>query len=226
MFLSSTAVDDLPLAENDLLSLAQSLAVRLPDEAQDIVEGERGAGLGAQGVGEGREDGLDPGGELGGGDVLLHPAVGILHLRAVEVVDDFDGLRGRILEALSRRLLGAAAARAGGDEEGEVARIGRLSDLIVTSRPHESQNAPYVVLLETALFETGRPVLVAAAETPSSIGERVVVVGGAAIRRASLLASRESRWRAKSSRPRIGLSNLLRKPKCLHSTTSASCYEF
>ena len=30
-------VDDLPLAENDLLRLAQSLAVRLPDEADDIV---------------------------------------------------------------------------------------------------------------------------------------------------------------------------------------------
>jgi aminopeptidase N len=34
----SMAVDDLPLAEDDLLGLAQTLAVRLPDEAKDIVE--------------------------------------------------------------------------------------------------------------------------------------------------------------------------------------------
>ena len=34
----SMSVDDLPLAENDLIGIAQSLAVRLPDEARDIVE--------------------------------------------------------------------------------------------------------------------------------------------------------------------------------------------
>ena len=34
----TTPVDDLPLAENDLIRIAQSLAVRLPDAAQEIVE--------------------------------------------------------------------------------------------------------------------------------------------------------------------------------------------
>ena len=34
----ATSVEKLTLAENDLISMAQSLAVRLPDEAQDIVD--------------------------------------------------------------------------------------------------------------------------------------------------------------------------------------------
>ena len=34
----ATSVDDLPLAENDLIGIAQSLAVRLPGSAQEIVE--------------------------------------------------------------------------------------------------------------------------------------------------------------------------------------------
>jgi aminopeptidase N len=34
----ATSVDELSLAENDLINIAQSLAVRLPDEAKDIVE--------------------------------------------------------------------------------------------------------------------------------------------------------------------------------------------
>jgi len=60
--------------------------------------------------------------------------------------------------------------------EGQVVGdYGRLFDLIVIGRNFGQPWIDWSVMCEAALFETGRPVLVAAAETPSSIGERVVV---------------------------------------------------
>ena len=60
--------------------------------------------------------------------------------------------------------------------EGQViGDYGRLFDLIVIGRNFGQPWIDWSVMCEAALFETGRPVLVAASETPSSIGERVVV---------------------------------------------------
>lgn len=60
--------------------------------------------------------------------------------------------------------------------EGQVVGdYGRLFDLIIIGRNFGQPWIDWSVMCEAALFETGRPVLVAAAETPSSIGERVVV---------------------------------------------------
>lgn len=60
--------------------------------------------------------------------------------------------------------------------EGQVVGdYGRLFDLIVIGRNFGQPWIDWSVMCEAALFETGRPVLVAAAETPSSIGGRVVV---------------------------------------------------
>lgn len=60
--------------------------------------------------------------------------------------------------------------------EGQVVGdYGRLFDLIVIGRNFGQPWIDWSVMCEAALFETGRPVLVAAAQTPSSIGERVVV---------------------------------------------------
>ncbi len=61
-------------------------------------------------------------------------------------------------------------------QEGQViGDYGRLFDLIVIGRNFGQPWIDWSVMCEAALFETGRPVLVAASETPSSIGERVVV---------------------------------------------------
>jgi nucleotide-binding universal stress UspA family protein len=46
-----------------------------------------------------------------------------------------------------------------GYESEVVARLGRLSDLIVIARPSQHSTIVSVMALETALFETGRPVL-------------------------------------------------------------------
>lgn len=60
--------------------------------------------------------------------------------------------------------------------EGQVVGdYGRLFDLVVIGRNFGQPWIDWSVMCEAALFETGRPVLVAAAETPSTIGERVVV---------------------------------------------------
>jgi len=52
---------------------------------------------------------------------------------------------------------------------------GRLFDLIVIGRNFGQPWIDWSVMCEAALFETGRPVLVAGSQTPSSIGERIVV---------------------------------------------------
>jgi len=60
--------------------------------------------------------------------------------------------------------------------EGQViGDYGRLFDLIVIGRNFGQPWIDWSVMCEAALFETGRPVLVAASETPASIGDRIVV---------------------------------------------------
>ncbi len=52
---------------------------------------------------------------------------------------------------------------------------GRIFDLTVVGRPVRNQATPSMGLLEAALFETGRPVLVAPPTVPTSAGENVVI---------------------------------------------------
>jgi len=60
--------------------------------------------------------------------------------------------------------------------EGQVVGdYGRLFDLIVIGRNFGQPWIDWSVMCEAALFETGRPVLVAASQIPSTIGERIVV---------------------------------------------------
>ncbi len=62
-----------------------------------------------------------------------------------------------------------------GREEEHVAVRGRLADLIVVNRPTPGQNAAPSATLQTALRETGRPVLVVPPEPSSELG-RVVAI--------------------------------------------------
>ncbi|GMQ96325.1 MAG: universal stress protein [Gammaproteobacteria bacterium] len=62
-----------------------------------------------------------------------------------------------------------------GMEDQIIGDYGRLFDLIVIGRNFGQPWIDWGVMCEAALFETGRPVLVAASQTPSSVGERVVV---------------------------------------------------
>jgi nucleotide-binding universal stress UspA family protein len=62
-----------------------------------------------------------------------------------------------------------------GDEAEIVGRHGRLFDLIVVGRPEGSMSRRWREIREAALFETGRPMLLAPIETPPTIGRSVVI---------------------------------------------------
>ena len=59
--------------------------------------------------------------------------------------------------------------------QAEIGSYGRVFDLIVVGRPVRDQVAPSVAALESALFDSGRPVLVAAPAKPETIGNHVVI---------------------------------------------------
>ena len=52
---------------------------------------------------------------------------------------------------------------------------GRIFDLVVVGRPLPDAVAPSMAALETALFETGRPLLIAPPTPPERLGENIVV---------------------------------------------------
>lgn len=62
-----------------------------------------------------------------------------------------------------------------GREAGEVAQRGRLFDMTVLARPGEEEGSAAAVTLEAALFETGRPILIAPPEAPASFPKHVVL---------------------------------------------------
>ena len=62
-----------------------------------------------------------------------------------------------------------------GPEPVVLAAAGRLADLTVLSRPDKSMDGQMAASLDAALFDTGRPVLVAAPALPASFAKRVAV---------------------------------------------------
>lgn len=65
--------------------------------------------------------------------------------------------------------------RPSGETDAFVGSYGRLFDLIVLGRPGRAPHHPRMAPLEAALFETGHPVLIAPAASPSEIGRNVLV---------------------------------------------------
>ncbi len=65
-----------------------------------------------------------------------------------------------------------AAAPNGNDFAGS---YGRVFDIIVLARPGEEWQSPSMVTLESALFESGRPVLIAPPTSPSSLGTNILI---------------------------------------------------
>jgi nucleotide-binding universal stress UspA family protein len=56
-----------------------------------------------------------------------------------------------------------------------VGSYGRVCDMIVLARPGEEWQSPSMVTLESALFESGRPVLIAPPTSPQSLGRNILV---------------------------------------------------
>jgi nucleotide-binding universal stress UspA family protein len=61
----------------------------------------------------------------------------------------------------------------GGDDF--VGSYGRVFDLIVLGRPAKGRQGPRMATLESALFESGRPVLLAPPAPPRSIGDKILI---------------------------------------------------
>ncbi len=78
-----------------------------------------------------------------------------------------------------------------GEVRGSLAVRGRLADLIVTARPLPAANADRPLMLEVALRETGRPVLICSKTTSETFGRRVAVAwnGSAEASRAVAMAT-------------------------------------
>ena len=74
-----------------------------------------------------------------------------------------------------------------GEEAEIVGRHGRVFDLIVVSRPQASAGR-WHDLREAALFETGRPVLLAPIETPPALGRTIVIAWNGSTESARTLA--------------------------------------
>jgi nucleotide-binding universal stress UspA family protein len=56
-----------------------------------------------------------------------------------------------------------------------VGSYGRLFDMIVLARPGPEWQSPSMITLESALFESGRPVLIAPPAAPRSLGSNVLI---------------------------------------------------
>jgi nucleotide-binding universal stress UspA family protein len=62
-----------------------------------------------------------------------------------------------------------------GQEEEVLALAGRLTDMLVVARPMPESDAPSVMTLNAALLESGRPLLLAPPNLPSSVGKNIAV---------------------------------------------------
>lgn len=69
-----------------------------------------------------------------------------------------------------------------------IGQHGRLFDVIVIGRSQPSSEARWHDIRDAALFETGRPVLLAPADTPSTVGSRIVVAWNGSTESARTLA--------------------------------------
>ncbi len=98
--------------------------------------------------------------------------------RAREARELFDQIHGESGLPLASDPAAEGASVSWADVDGraeeEMARRGRLADLIVLGRPSQQPDTDATMILNAALFETGRPVLVAPV-TVGPFGRRVAV---------------------------------------------------
>jgi nucleotide-binding universal stress UspA family protein len=69
-----------------------------------------------------------------------------------------------------------------------VGSYGRVFDMIVLARPGPEWQSPSMITLESALFESGRPVLIAPPASPRSLGTNVLVAWNCSTEQARTMA--------------------------------------
>jgi hypothetical protein len=69
-----------------------------------------------------------------------------------------------------------------------VGSYGRVFDAIVLARPGDEWQSPSMITLESALFESGRPVLIAPPASPQSLGANILVAWNGSTEQARTMA--------------------------------------
>ncbi len=69
-----------------------------------------------------------------------------------------------------------------------VGSYGRVFDVIVLARPGDEWQSPSMITLESALFESGRPVLIAPPSSPRSLGSNILVAWNCSTEQARTMA--------------------------------------
>jgi nucleotide-binding universal stress UspA family protein len=69
-----------------------------------------------------------------------------------------------------------------------VGSYGRVFDVIVLARPGPEWQSPSMITLESALFESGRPVLIAPPSSPTSLGKNVLIAWNCSTEQATTTA--------------------------------------
>jgi nucleotide-binding universal stress UspA family protein len=69
-----------------------------------------------------------------------------------------------------------------------VGSYGRVFDMIVLARPGDEWQSPSMVTLESALFDSGRPVLIAPPASPRSLGTNVLIAWNSSTEQARTMA--------------------------------------
>lgn len=96
--------------------------------------------------------------------------------RAALIRQNFDDFFAKheipVIDGAAKTAAGISASWREGENEALIRR-GRLSDLIVVGRPEDISQ--HLLTLETALMETGRPVLMAPPKALPSIGKHIVI---------------------------------------------------
>lgn len=99
--------------------------------------------------------------------------------RAVRGREIFEQLVSELSLTVSRKPAAAGASASWSEETGRedeiIARRGRLADLIVVMRPTAGSEGAATLTLNAALFDTGRPVLVAPPGEISQIGKHIAI---------------------------------------------------
>ncbi len=68
-----------------------------------------------------------------------------------------------------------------GEEEEVIVSMAKLSDLTVIGRPRSDTDPAAQAKLNTVLFETGRPVLIAPPESPSHLGQHIAIAWNSSV---------------------------------------------
>ena len=97
------------------------------------------------------------------------------------------GVKERVDQASTASLswVWHAAAPSGHDFVGS---YGRVFDAIVLARPGDEWQSPSMVTLESALFESGRPVLIAPPTSPRSLGNNILIAWNRSTEQARAIA--------------------------------------